>query len=163
LARDTYSFDGWSHNPLAAEFTVYALEPGQGRTLLVQHSEKNLAARCGLEGDEPGPVAVTLQPAAAVVGRLLADDGRPLAHGDVTVQFRRAEEGPRRPPHAHSRSVRTDAAGKFRIDGLLAGLAYRAEVRPAGQNPRVIFDDVSLRSGETKDVGDVKPKAGDSQ
>src|SRR5262249_12130791 len=145
------------------EFTVHGLEPGQGRTLLLEHAEKNLAARCDLKGDERGPVVVTLQPAAAAVGRIVGDDGRPLAHAEIAVQFRLAEDSPLRPPPAHSRAFRTDAAGKFRIDGLLPGVSYRAEVRSAGQYPRVIFDDLSLKGGETKDLGDVKPGRGDSQ
>jgi hypothetical protein len=111
-------------------------------------------------GDERGPIVVTLQPAATVVGRLVDDDGRPLAHSDITVRFQPANDVAPRP---HSRPVRTDARGQFRIDGLVPGMPYHGDAGPTGLYGRFIFDNLSLKSGETKDLGDVKPKKGDSQ
>jgi RNA polymerase sigma factor (sigma-70 family) len=158
-AGDDYSYASWSRNPLPAEFTVYGLEPGKGRTLLLEHAEKNLAARHEIKGDESGPVVVTLQPSATVVGRLVGDDGRPRPHADISVSFYLVKDAPR--PHPHP--IRTDAEGKFRIDGLIPGMAYRADAGPLGVYGQLIFDDLSLTSGERKDLGDVKAKKGDSQ
>ena len=111
------------------------------------------------KGDERGPVAVTLQPAAAVAGRVVDDKGRPIAHAEITVDFRPAKDAPLR---LHSREFRTDAGGKFRIDGLLPGMLYSAGVLPPeGRYRQQIFDALSLKSGETKDLGDVKPRKGD--
>jgi hypothetical protein len=63
--------------------------------------------------------------------------------------------------YLHSREFRTDAAGKFRIDGLLPGLTYYADVLPPDQRyRRTIFEELSLKSGETKDLRDVKPPKG---
>jgi RNA polymerase sigma factor (sigma-70 family) len=150
----------WSQAPLAAEFTVYALEPGKNRTLLVEQAEKNLSARWEIKGDEPGPVVVTLQSSASVVGRLVDDEGRPQAHADITVRFFLA---PSAAPGRHSHPVRTDAEGKFRIDGLIPGLSYHGDAGPSGLYGRLIFDDLALKSGEVKNLGDVKAKKGDSQ
>jgi hypothetical protein len=151
------SYNGWGRDPLASEFTVYGLEPGRKRTLMLDHPQKNLAARYEIKGDERGPVVITLEPAAAAVGRLVDDDGRPLAKVDVLVQFRPSKDTPPFQGHYHSRSFQTDAEGKFRIDGLTAGVSYSGMVqRQVYVQP--IFDDLSLKSGEVKDLGDLKVK-----
>ena len=63
--------------------------------------------------------------------------------------------------HLHSREFRTDADGKFRIDGLLPGIIWYADAHPPDQPyRRLIFEDLSLKSGETKDLGDAKPQTG---
>jgi RNA polymerase sigma factor (sigma-70 family) len=152
-----FSYNGWSREPLASEFTLYGLEPGKTRTLLLDHPKKNLAARCEVKGDERGPVVVTLEPAASAVGRLVDDDRRPLVNADILVQFRPSRDTPPYQGYYHSRSFRTDAEGKFRIDGLIAGESYSGLVqRQAYVQP--IFDDLSLKSGDSKDFGDLKVK-----
>jgi RNA polymerase sigma factor (sigma-70 family) len=159
FARDKVTWTGWSQKPLPAEFTVYGLDPGQGRTLLLEHPEKQLAARCDLPGDETGPITVTLQPAATVTGRLVDDEGRPRPQVDITVGFLR----PKGQPLQHSHTFRTDAEGKFRIDGLIPGVAYRGNASSLGLYGQLIFDNLALQSGEKKELGDVKAKRGDSQ
>jgi RNA polymerase sigma factor (sigma-70 family) len=141
--------------PHPAEFTVYALEPGNKRTLLLEIPQKNLAARREIKGNERGPVVVTLQPAATVVGQLV-EAGRPLAHAEIWLEV---SMGPRLGPRRYPRDFRTDAQGKFRI-GLIPGVSYRADVLTAGYL-RPIFDDLSLKSGETKNLGEVKLKKAD--
>jgi hypothetical protein len=148
----------WGHDALPAEFTVYGLDPGKGRLLQLQHLENNLAGRCEIKADERGPVAVTLQPAATVAGRVLDEDGRPLAHADINVYTRAARDGVL---SLHSREDRTDADGQFRIAGLLPGLLYTADVLPPEQpHRRKLFEDLSLKSGEVKDFGELKPGKG---
>jgi RNA polymerase sigma factor (sigma-70 family) len=164
LARDNGPRRG--ADLLPAEFPVYGLD-GKGRTLMVEQPGKNLAARCEIKGDERGPVVIDLQPAATVVGRLVDDDGRPLARRDIFVtEVTPPLTAPSPFPavyRQHSLHVRTDATGKFRIDGLIPGLSYRGAVPSLGPYVRGVFGDLSLKSGETKDLGDVRVKAGDSQ
>src|SRR5262249_53940540 len=74
---------GRGHGALPAESPLYGLDPEKGRTLLLQHAGKNLAARGEVKGDERGPVVVTLQPAAAVTGRIVDSNGRPVAHAPI--------------------------------------------------------------------------------
>jgi RNA polymerase sigma factor (sigma-70 family) len=149
----------WSHELLSAEFSVYGLEPGQGRTLFLQHEGRNLVGRYEIKGDEHGPIAVTLQPAASVTGKVVDDNGRPLGHGAIMLTFRREKGGPL---ETHWRDVRTDAEGKFRIDGLLPGMIYSATVQPPNSAyRRSIFEALTLKAGESKDVGTVKSKKGD--
>jgi hypothetical protein len=52
--------------------------------------------------------------------------------------------------------------GKFRIDGLLPGMIYSATVQPPDSAyRRSIFEPLTLKAGESKDVGTVKPRKGD--
>jgi hypothetical protein len=151
-------FDGWSQRPLPAEFPVYGLAPEKGRTVLVVHPEKNLAARCEIKGDENGPIALTLQPAATVAGRLVDDEGQPRKDLAVDVRFHLGADR-----ILHLGSYKTDAAGKFRIDGMIPALSYDGTFVPRPDQPYAysIFNDLTLKSGESKDVGDVKAKKGD--
>jgi RNA polymerase sigma factor (sigma-70 family) len=145
----------WGDEVLPAEFSVYGLEPGKGRTLLLKHGDRDLVARYEIKGDERGPVVATLQPAARVSGRLVDDGGRPLAGAAITVTFRRGKNGPL---EMHSRDFRTDEDGRFRIDGLLPGMSYSADVQPADAKYRWwIFEGLALKAGESKDLGTVKP------
>ncbi|HEX5269030.1 MAG TPA: carboxypeptidase-like regulatory domain-containing protein, partial [Gemmataceae bacterium] len=119
----------------------------------------NLVARCEIKPDERGPVTVTLDPAASVSGKLVDAGGRPLAHLSITVTFRRSKD---EPLEMHSRDLRTDAEGKFRIDGLLPGMSYSADVHPPDTNyHQSLFEGLTLKAGESKDLGTVKPKKGD--
>jgi hypothetical protein len=145
----------WSPTPLRSEFTVSGLEAGRGRTLLLEHSQKNLVARQEIKGDERGAVVVTLQPGGTVTGRVIDDFGKPLANAEITIFFTLGRKDNFRSP---SRQFRTDAKGNFRIEGLFPGLPYHAHVGPASLYTQIIFDDLSLKSGQTKDLGSVKPK-----
>jgi RNA polymerase sigma factor (sigma-70 family) len=146
----------WEPDPLPAEFPVRGLAPGEGRTLMLRHPGKNLAARFEVKADERGPVVVALRPAGSVVGRLIDDEGRPLRHAEIAVTFRPEKDGPL---HLDSRDLRSDADGKFRVEGLLPGVPYSADVRPADERyAGQLFEGLSLKEGERKDLGDVKPK-----
>jgi hypothetical protein len=151
-------FAGWSQRPLPAEFPVYGLAPGKGRAVLVIHPEKNLAAHCEIKDDEKGPVTLTLQPTATVVGRLVDDQGGPRKELAVDVRFRLGDER-----ILHLGRYKTDGEGKFRIDGIIPGLSYQGLFVPRPDQPYAysIFDDLTLKSGESKDVGDVKARRGD--
>jgi RNA polymerase sigma factor (sigma-70 family) len=149
---------GWSQRALPAEFPVYGLAPGKARTVLVVHPEKNLAARCEIKGDEKGPVVIDLQPAATVVGRLVHDDGRPRKDTAVDVRFRLGADW-----ILHVGRYKTDAEGKFRVEGLIPGLSYQGTFVPRPDQPYAhgVFYDLTLKGGEVKDVGDVKARKAD--
>jgi RNA polymerase sigma factor (sigma-70 family) len=139
-----------------AEFPVYGLEAGQGRTLLFRHPRKGLAGLREIKGDDNGPVVVRLQPAASVRGRLLKDDGRPWPHVEVPVYFMLKQRPGWAIDHAPQK-VRTDAEGRFQIDGLIPDVKYFAMVMQR-RYPRGVFADLAFTSGQAKDLGDVTPK-----
>jgi RNA polymerase sigma factor (sigma-70 family) len=140
-----------------AEFTVHALRAGEPRGLLFQHDGKKLAGRLLLKGDERGRVEVRLQKAAALSGRLLDSEGRPLRHLDMTVFYEIESEKNVLAMHRPGR-VPTDAEGRFRVGGLTPGIRYRGDVWLKGKPyPGVVFD-LSPKEGESRDLGDVKPR-----
>jgi hypothetical protein len=145
----------------SAEFEVQGFEPGKPLRLLFVHEGRKLAGRLLIEGDEPGPLTVRLQPWGVVTGRLVDDEGQPRAKlqllGNIPTRRFDPERGllPR-----NNEPDLTDRDGRFRIEGLIPGLKYgvRASVtrsdgvRILGQ----VFEDVQVGPGETKDLGDVK-------
>lgn len=145
----------WS-GAMPAAFPLYGLEDGEGRTLLFRHTGKGLAGLREIKGGESGTIVVRLQPAASVRGRLRNDNGRPWRHTEMPVRFTLAEQPGWVFEHAPDK-VRTDAEGRFRIDGLIPGMKYHAMVMQ-GQYPRELFTDLALESGQAKDLGDVTPK-----
>jgi hypothetical protein len=52
---------------------------------------------------------------------------------------------------------RTDAEGRFHIDCLIPDVKYYAQIMD-GRYPREVFPDMTLTSGQAKDLGDVTPK-----
>jgi RNA polymerase sigma factor (sigma-70 family) len=137
----------WANEPLkTAEFTILALGPDETRTLEMVQEEKKLAGWLVVRGDQKAPARIRLEPWGAVTGRLVRPDGEPMTN--VTI-------------YAGSRGGQPDKEGKFRIDGLAAGLKfglsvikppYRLEI--SGKD----IKDLSLRPGERKDLGDVQVK-----
>jgi hypothetical protein len=64
----------------------------------------------------------------------------------------------------HSRSInpdlKTDADGRFRLEWLVAGLRYDAGVFNVkeGEDFGIVFDEMVLAPGESRDLGDVRSK-----
>jgi RNA polymerase sigma factor (sigma-70 family) len=150
-----FSYHSWTRAPLPAEFSVYGLEPAKGRTLLLTHPEKNLAARYDIKDDEKGPIAVTLQTAGTIIGRLVDDEGKPRARADISLRFHLSKGDS---PQWHVRRFQTDEEGKFRLDGLVPGLMYDGDYSPPQPYLFPMFTEMTLKSGETKDLGSVKAK-----
>jgi hypothetical protein len=155
-----------------SSFTAFGLNPKEPRHLVFVHPEKKLGKVLRFRGDEKGPLVVKLEPLGAVGGRALAD-GKPAAGRFVTPRppnlFAFYKDYPielmhnQYRPYGSGRNTRwlpevarTDAQGKFRLEGLLPRLKYTLWVtdRPLGQLG--IVREVTLKSGETRDLGDVK-------
>jgi hypothetical protein len=139
-----------------AEFAVHGLEEGKGRTLLFRHPQKGLAGLREIKADESGPIVVRLRPAGSIRGRLLTDTGKPWRHVEMPVRFT-LEEQPGWVFEYAPEKVRTDAEGRFRIDGLIPDMKYHAMIMD-GQYPREVFPEMTVTSGQAKDLGDVTPK-----
>jgi hypothetical protein len=98
-----------------------------------------------------GSVEVRMEPGAAVTGRLVDADGRPRVGVELEVTFR-PKEGSDRQSYSPGR-IRSDREGRFRIEALLPGYEFRISVDKGDPH----FGD-SLRSSQTKDLGDVQMK-----
>src|SRR5262249_19571550 len=87
-----------------SEFTVRGLNPRSNRQLTFHPKEKNLGFLVKeLRGATPEPLTVKLQPCGSVSGRIVDQDGQPVA-GVKT-------EG--------GLPITTDKEGRFRVEGLV--------------------------------------------
>ena len=91
---------------------------------------RGVALRLG-DAEARNGLAVVLQRAGTIPGRILDEDGTPLAAVEVeAVSLRTGADGPLAP----TASVRTDDRGEFRITGLPAGQYFVAARDPAFAN-----------------------------
>jgi RNA polymerase sigma factor (sigma-70 family) len=144
----------------SAEFTLENVDPRRPAFLIFRHPEKNLAVRVEVRGDEKDPLKVRLQPGGKVTGRILDADGQPLANARADLVFGKLDGKPANVRFVLS-SARTDKEGKFTIDGLLpeTGLILLVGItEKEGDVGRTIHsvNDIALKEGEAKDLGDVK-------
>ncbi len=143
----------WDNPGKEATFTAYGLAPGERRTLQFWHAAKKLVGSLEIKGDEREPVAVTLRPGGAVTGRLLVA-GRPLRNTELSV-FCRGEKKGVMLTH-HTSGIYSDNEGRFCLEGIAPGVSYLALVSlPRQAAPVKVFEDLTVREGEAKDLGDV--------
>src|SRR5262249_52906047 len=108
----------WTREPLkTAEFTVQALSPEQERILIFHHQGRHLVGLLELKAAEAGPHRVRLQRWGTVAGRIVNDDGHPVADAQLdgfgfhTNEKKKNLDVPGR--------LFTDKDGRFRIAGLV--------------------------------------------
>jgi RNA polymerase sigma factor (sigma-70 family) len=152
----------WEEPLTSADFKAMALEPAQPRRVAFRYTGRKLAAIAVLRGDEPEPVIVKLQPLGAVTGRLLDAEGKPIAGASVQYWVHRSfAEGlagwviPGNKPLR----IASDGKGRFRIDGLIAGLplVIGAESKQEKRYFTHVVEPVTVLPGKTKDLGDIRP------
>jgi RNA polymerase sigma factor (sigma-70 family) len=150
------------HEPTrGAEFTVHGMTPGEPRQLMFQHEGRKLSGVLEVKAASQKVVEVKLQPSAAVSGRLIRDDGKPMGHAEIKVYYYHEDERNYLHNH-HPRDILTDAEGRFRLAGLVPGIRYVAHVPLRGKMyPGEVFHNLSLKAGESKALGDVKPMTKD--
>jgi RNA polymerase sigma factor (sigma-70 family) len=149
-----------------ARFTAVALTAGEKRELLFVHLKRKLAGKLVVHGDEKGDVSVKLEPWGTLTGRILDEDGRPMA--GVRIQMGFLDPMFYQPVTwwvpPQGEEIKTDRDGRFRAEGITPGMEFRlsasSEKRfflPLAGTPdgmRIL----SVRSGETKDLGDLTAK-----
>jgi RNA polymerase sigma factor (sigma-70 family) len=148
-------WDTWTGPLPTAEFEVTGLASGDARQLAFLHRERRLSGSLILRGEFQGPIEVKLEPWGTVTGRLVDEAGQPRAGVELgwpSNQKRRVEEGPGSlPEHA-----KTDADGRFRLEGLAPGLRYELQILGNGGFYGAVFKELTVKAGETRDLGDVK-------
>jgi RNA polymerase sigma factor (sigma-70 family) len=139
----------WTRTPLkTADFTVWGLDPKEEREVVFVQPAKRLAAALRVRGDARAPLTVRLESWGVVSGRLVSPHGRP--EPDVLLRF----AGWKLPEN----SLRTDKAGRFRVAGLAPEVAYTLEAMRGDQVAARVFTNLTVKGGETKDLGDIKVK-----
>jgi RNA polymerase sigma factor (sigma-70 family) len=134
----------WSNSD--AEFTVESLQPNKPRLLQFEHDGRKLSGSLSLSGNEKGPLSIRLQPWGTLTGRLITTQGEPLDGARISCG---------------ALSVQTGKDGRFRIEGLAAGLKYDLFITKGfyvryveGSEPKGL----TIKAGETKDLGELKIK-----
>lgn len=157
--------DGLTYHPWDAErplrtasFPLTDLRPGRFRRIHLVHPGRKLVGFLLVRGGEEPPATVRLQPWATVTGRILNEDARSTM--PATLSMGDFAHNPSDDPNlGEHRGVPTDATGRFRIEGLMPGQRYTAIVyRGIGQPARLAFENVVLGPGETRDLGDIRPR-----
>jgi beta-lactamase regulating signal transducer with metallopeptidase domain/protocatechuate 3,4-dioxygenase beta subunit len=151
----------WAHEPLTTStFRAKAYDPAKPRQLFFLHKERRLAGGLRIEGEDPGELAVRLQPWATISGRVLDANGEPK--GGVRID---SDSGPKQEPAAplpradrySNRPFYTDDEGCFEIEGLIPGAKYILSAADESTNMfAVILFQTVLSPGEVKAVGDVQ-------
>jgi len=151
-----------------ADFTVLDLHRPR---LLCFVNAKKLAGSVVVRGDEKAPVTVKMQPWATVSGRLLDADGKPIANTDLAFteipvrepgQPMALDTGLHVVQHFAGQprlDPRTDEQGRFRVERLVPGLKYNLALIELGAQTKwegLVFANLILKPGESKELGDVK-------
>jgi RNA polymerase sigma factor (sigma-70 family) len=138
---------------------VYYLE-GRPRLVVFHERTRKVFGTLHLKGDEKETAVVKMTPAGTVLGQVSGEDGKPLA--GLLVGFRYSE-----PPSdllnqfaPAVKSVKTDPNGKFRIDGVIPGVAFNVMFR--GEGTGWLVPGVKLpvaEPGKAIDLGKLKLKS----
>ncbi|MFI5454408.1 MAG: sigma factor-like helix-turn-helix DNA-binding protein [Isosphaerales bacterium] len=154
-------------------FEVVGLEPDHPRQLIFAHKGRRLVGSVIIKGEEAksdAPLVVRLEPPGSIKGRLVDDDGFPLA-GATLGALSFGLDGSNLPQGLaldamwpDSETFTTGADGAFQIDGLKPGIKTNSGAqfkdRPNLRldTGKVLRDIVIRQSGEVRDLGDVKVK-----
>ena len=154
-------------------FAVHGLEPGYPRQVIFTHKERRLVGAITIKDEDLESEALLemrLGPPCSVKGRLVDEDGLPLAGAALSVM---SYYGPGHfdslPPGPDAlwpddETFTADSDGRFEVTGLKPGVRCLIGVHiKARPNTRIdtgqVFRNIVLeRFGELRDVGDVKVK-----
>jgi RNA polymerase sigma factor (sigma-70 family) len=150
-------------------FEARGLEPDHPRQLIFAHKDRRLVGSVIIKGEESAseaPLVVRLDQPGSIKGRLVDEDGLPVAGaslGTLTINI----DGDNLPPDTmwpDSDPVTTGADGRFQLDGLKPGVKTNHGVtfkdRPGywGDTGKALRDIVIQKPGEVRDLGDIKVK-----
>jgi protocatechuate 3,4-dioxygenase beta subunit len=140
-----------------AEFDVLALGPGEKRSLLLRHEGRNLGKAVQMHpgDDKAGPVTVTLEPHATLVGCVVDADGNPVA--GATVRGNMLPFGRNDTPLGE---VATGKDGRFQIPDVPTGVDYSLTITSRGNvtGRLTVTIQTTVRPGETTDVCEISLK-----
>jgi RNA polymerase sigma factor (sigma-70 family) len=154
--------ENW-HHPVTIEqasCVAYHLE-GKPRRMVFFAVKPRLAGTLELKGDEKGPVVAKLGPPGSVKGRVVGEDGKPLAGVEVRLHFREREVEEVHAQVHRARLVVTDAAGAFALDDVIPGQRFTLGFRRGKQQfepAEKQTGEAQAQPGQVKDMGEIKVK-----
>jgi protocatechuate 3,4-dioxygenase beta subunit len=143
---------GIAYQPLRDDtFTVKGVNPRRTRYLFFVDKERKLGAFLVLKGEVKEPLTVRLEPCGSVSGRVLDQDGEPVAGGVVRLETDGLYD-------SSPAKVKTDSQGRFRIEGIVAGRRHQARFGPQPFLGQYLYKPFALKAGESKELGEVRLK-----
>jgi hypothetical protein len=100
---------------------AYNLE-GKPRQMIFYEPTRKLFGMLTLKGNEKEPATVTLVPGGAIAGRVIGEDGKPLAGVAVNFSLGFSTSNQFHAFIHRAQPIETDAEGRFRIDDILPGV-----------------------------------------
>jgi hypothetical protein len=150
-----FGMSGWSgwdrHEMKGSEFTLRGFNPRRPRDVLFQHPEKGLVGIAHPPKAKGESITVRMQPGAMVTGRLQDADGQPRSGVELELSFR-----PKKGISWYQffpKRIQTDREGRFRVAALLPGYEFSLS-----DDKGYLHFGSDLRSGQTKNLGDVRMK-----
>ena len=165
------------------EFEIKGLRDGEERTVFVFHRKRNLVGFLKVSADDlPDakqdlPTEIPVQLAGTISGRLLDVNGLPVTDATLNSTYSSEDSdsgiwAPHPGKYINPTGVPTDDDGRFQLTGIMPGLKYTAIAyakaktradRARSMNIGTPFSDVTLKPGETKDLGDLKLPAAEEE
>ena len=159
---------GWTVKTLDDDnFEVDGLEPGKSRTVSFMHKDRRLAGAVKLEPGH-GPVRVQLAPCGSATGRLVDQDGQPMAGARIMLGLL-DHAGHRIPGNIglwpQEEVFVADKDGRFRIEGINPALSVAVGARSGSQpdvflepeeSRKAILQHLTARPAETVDLGEIR-------
>ena len=141
-------------------FEMHSLDPSSPRRLTVANVERKLIGSAYLKGDEPAPHTLRLQPWGTITGRIVDDEGQTRLGLSISSSVDWFA------PNQDAIGILPDSDwngghligddGRFRIEALVPGLKYGADVSENFHHAGHLFDGVIVAPGEVKDLGELK-------
>ena len=145
-------FQGSQQTPMnSPTFVVNGVPSGPYR-LDFFHRGRHLAGAIMLKGDEEGQLTVKLLPWGTVIGRIVDEDGKPRTDVKIFSTTRDRLDTER---GVLDSKPTVDGQGRFRINGLIAGVKYDALGHSPNKANGPILRGVQVGPGEVKDLGDI--------
>jgi RNA polymerase sigma factor (sigma-70 family) len=162
----------WDEEPTlrGATVPITKLHPTRSRRITFLKEDRKLIGFLLARGDGDTPYTVKLEPWATVTGRIVDENGEPLPAKDALPGRNPASVGLAMnakleiATHADPRvgtfpDCGSDGEGRFRIERLVPGLRYSCDIyREGGGYAGQAFEDLVLKPGETRNLGDIRWK-----
>src|SRR5579883_3404243 len=126
------------------KFSITGVNPQRPRRVTFIHADRRLIGTVEVKGTDTTPLTVRMQPWAAVRGRLVDVEGRPVRNAVLQANEFLPENG------------RTDKDGRFLLEGLIPGRNY--DFTYEKDKPSVsgtVLKGFTGKPGEVRDLGDL--------